>query len=390
MILKKIMKAKSIKGTSTEEINSALEDSLSDNFKPTLAIAFISIKQNRKAICEILSEQRIDILGATSCGEFIDGNQDEGSAVILLLDISKEYYSILFKDIGEGDLNKAAADLAKAALNKFKKPALILCTTAVSVAGEMFNGESVVRNIKNVVGPHVKLYGGMAGDDGTFTGTYVFTNGKETDKGVAILVLDEDKISLHGMAISGWKSIGITRTVTKSDGPWILTIDDQPALELYVRYLGKDSALAKNKYGILEETGVYYPFQVENTVDPMMRTPLEFDTARNAIKLDFEIPEGTKFKFSVPPDFDIVGNVLDKATELKNNAGTGAEALLIFSCAGRLNALGPMTKSENDGLSEIWNAPMAGFFTYGEYGMTEDGRQEFCSTTNSWVALKEK
>jgi len=44
----------------------------------------------------------------------------------------------------------------------------------------------------------------------------------------------------------------------------------------------------------------------------------------------------------------------------------------------------------NDGLSEIWNAPMAGFFTYGEYGRAVNGRQEHHSTACSWVALKEK
>ncbi len=62
------MKAKSIKGKSTEEIKTALEQSMSDGFKPTLAIVFISIKQNRKAVCEILHQGGIDILGATSSG----------------------------------------------------------------------------------------------------------------------------------------------------------------------------------------------------------------------------------------------------------------------------------------------------------------------------------
>ncbi len=34
------MKAKSIKGKSTEEIKTALEQSMTDGFKPTLAICF--------------------------------------------------------------------------------------------------------------------------------------------------------------------------------------------------------------------------------------------------------------------------------------------------------------------------------------------------------------
>lgn len=384
------MQSKSIKGKTTEEIINALEQSMSNGYKPTLAIVFISIKQDRKAIAEFLYQNGIDVLGATSCGEFINGNQDEGSAAILLMDIKKENYTILFEAVGERSLSEVATGLAKSALQKFQKPAFILCSTAVSVQGEMLSGDTIVQNIKSVVGPDVKFYGGMAGDDGTFSGTYVFANDKETDVGLAALILDEEKISLQGMSISGWKTIGITRTVTKSEGPWVFTIDDQPALELYLRYLGKDNAFATNKYGILEETGVYYPFQVEGVADPKMRTPMELDKERNAIKLDFEIPQGTQFKFSVPPDFDIVETVLANANELKNETGTDAEALLIFSCAGRLNALGPLVQMENDGLSEIWNAPMSGFFTYGEYGMAENGRQEFCSTTCSWVALKEK
>ena len=80
----------------------------------------------------------------------------------------------------------------------------------------------------------------MAGDDGTFTGSYVFTNEEESDEGIAALVLDEEKISLHGMAISGWKPLGIARTVTKSEGGWIYTIDDQPALEMYLNTSGRN------------------------------------------------------------------------------------------------------------------------------------------------------
>ena len=73
------MKTKSIKETSPEEIQTSLQESMADGFKPSLAIVFISIKQDRNAICEILREQGIDIVGATSCGEFINGHHDFAS-----------------------------------------------------------------------------------------------------------------------------------------------------------------------------------------------------------------------------------------------------------------------------------------------------------------------
>lgn len=53
------MRAKSIKGKSSEEIQSALQQSMTDGFKPTLAIAFISVKQDRKAICKLLDEKAL-------------------------------------------------------------------------------------------------------------------------------------------------------------------------------------------------------------------------------------------------------------------------------------------------------------------------------------------
>lgn len=55
------MKAKSIKGNSTEEIKAALIQSIADGYQPTLAIVFISIKQDRKAVVELLQQFGIDV-----------------------------------------------------------------------------------------------------------------------------------------------------------------------------------------------------------------------------------------------------------------------------------------------------------------------------------------
>ncbi|HQU56618.1 MAG TPA: FIST C-terminal domain-containing protein, partial [Chitinophagaceae bacterium] len=110
----------------------------------------------------------------------------------------------------------------------------------------------------------------------------------------------------------------------------------------------------------------------------------------NALVMDIEMEEGTKFWFSMPPDFDIVDEILDEATQLKNANQSEADALLIFSCAGRQPVLGPLVTAENDGLANLLNTPMAGFFTYGEYGRTKKGKQEYHSGACCWVALKEK
>ena len=54
------------------------------------------------------------------------------------------------------------------------------------------------------------------------------------------IIIDEDKIDIKGIATCGWKPIGIAKTVTRSSGNIVYTIDDKPALDLVIKYLGLD------------------------------------------------------------------------------------------------------------------------------------------------------
>ena len=385
------MKAKSISGKSTEEISRALQKSMADDFQPTLAIVFISVKQNRIAVCEILRKENIEIIGATSCHEFIDDHQSEGEIVVMLLDIPKDHYRILFEDIGEQTLQEASTNLARSAIQQYDKPAIILFSTSINQNGVMLNGETIVQSMEQVIGSQVNIFGGMAGDDMSFVGTNIFTNQYSTDSGLAALVLNEEKIAMYGVALSGWKAIGVTKTITRSKQNLLYEIDNKPALQMYLRFLGHDFETLDDRVTFFDSIAIYYPLQIEReNREPMMCSPIGYDKLENALLLETEVQEGSLFRFSTPPDFDIVETILDSAREIKQTAKTDADAVLIFSCASRLSALGPMAQQENNGLAKIWNAPMAGFYTYGEFGRAINGKHEFHSTTCSWVALKEK
>lgn len=385
------MKAKSISGKSTEEISRALQKSMADDFQPTLAIVFISVKQNRIAVCEILRKENIEIIGATSCHEFIDDHQSEGEIVVMLLDIPKDHYRILFEDIGEQTLQEASTNLARSAIQQFEKPAIILFSTSINQNGVMLNGETIVQSMEQVIDSQVNIFGGMAGDDMSFVGTNIFTNQYSTDSGLAALVLNEEKIAMYGVALSGWKAIGVTKTITRSKQNLLYEIDNKPALQMYLRFLGHDFETLDDRVTFFDSIAIYYPLQIEReNREPMMCSPIGYDKLENALLLETEVQEGSLFRFSTPPDFDIVETILDSAREIKQTAKTDADAVLIFSCASRLSALGPMAQQENNGLAKIWNAPMAGFYTYGEFGRAINGKHEFHSTTCSWVALKEK
>ncbi len=384
------MKSKSIQGKSTEDIKQSLQNSLADGFTPTIAIVFISVKQDRKAICELLNSKNIEVFGATSCGEFINGQQSEGEIAILLLDLAKEHYAILFESMEDGNLDKAVAKLAKKALKTFTKPSLIVCGPGINQQGEHFEGEKLVKSLEKQLGEDKIFFGGMAGDDWGLKETFVFTHKEESNFGIVALVLNEDKISLKGMAITGWKPMGITRTVTKSKGKFLYEIDNKSAVELYLKYMGKADKIAEKDFKIFEELSIEYPFIIErDTNETGLRTPMSIDRIENALVIDSPMPEGLKFWFTNPPEFDIVEEVIEKAIQLKKDSSEEADALLIFSCAGRQPILGPLVTDENEGLAKTWNTPMAGFFTYGEFGRVLNGRQNHHGGACCWVTLKE-
>jgi len=385
------MKAKSIQGKSAKEIESKLADKMTDGFKPTLAIVFLSIFQDRKAITKLLLEKEIEVIGATSSGEFVDGHQSEGEIAILLLDINPKNFKILFEDIGNRNLKEATANMVQDAFQSFKKPAFILLTTLLRSDGSLLDGEGMVQYIENLAGSNITMFGGMAGDDLSFSGTWVFAGDKSTDYGIAALVVDESKIELHGLAYSGWKPMGISRIATKSEGNLIYTIDDRPALEMYLHYLGHEISSTDDQIDFFDNIGVHYPFQIERkNREPKMCNPIGYDREKQALICESDVVQGSRLRFSTPPDFDIIETVISKASEYKREFNAKADALLIFSCAGRLSALGPMAQEENEGLQKVWNAPMAGFYTYGEYGKGLNGKHEFHSTTCSWVEMTEK
>jgi len=197
------MKAKSIKGNSTDEIKSALEESMADGFKPTLAICFISKSQDRTAISNLLDAEGIAIFGCTTNGEFIDEVIEKGSAAILLLNMNKDHFQIYFEEYPGGNYREVAKGIAQKASEKFKLPAFV-----VGLSHQAVDGEEILHGLEDVIGKAVNVFGGCAGDDYSFTEQFVFTNGKDSNKAMLCIALNEEKVNVKGIATCGWKAIG--------------------------------------------------------------------------------------------------------------------------------------------------------------------------------------
>ena len=386
------MIAKSIKGNSTEEIKNVLQQSMADGYKPTLAIVFISVKQDREAISRLLDEKGIQIFGATTAGEFIDGEIEAGSIVIMLLDMNPAYFKIEFVETSPATALEDAHKLGVTGKDTFTNPAFIIANSGVSLDGEPIV-EGIIQGFGKSPSPsdrEVTIFGGKAGDDLALESTFVFTNGKSNDNALVAFIIDEDKIDVSGIATCGWQAIGTTKTVTKSEGNIVYTIDDKPALDMLLNYLGVEIKLDDNKEIVTFLSSWYYPLQVEREhVDPVIRTAMFANREDRSLICSGRVPQGSKIKFSLPPDFDSIDKVVSECKSIKENAQQ-ADALIMFSCVSRYLSFGMVMKEEIEQVQKIWDAPLAGFFSYGEYGKSKTGKYDYHNNTCCLVVLKEK
>jgi hypothetical protein len=379
------MKAKSIKGKSTEDIKTALAESMADGFKPTLAIVFISINQNREAVSDVLDSAGISIYGATTNGEFISEDVGNDSIAILLLDINHDHFTVLFEEFPDKNYRETTQGMARMALKKFTAPAFLIAGSNMETDAEL-----LLFGFEDVIGKHVNVFGCMAGDNFTLSDQYVFTNGKSSNRGIVAVALNESRIKIKGVATCGWKAMGTEKTVTRSEGNRLYTIDNVPVLELTKKYSGIEN-LNKDNASLMVEIATNFPLQLQREKGmPVMRPGLHVNWEDGSFICSGSLPQGSKVRFSLPPDFDVIDKVISGVEELKATEMPEADALIVFSCAGRLASLGPLIGQEIGGVKNVWKVPMAGMFSNSELARATDGDLEMHNLTTCCVALKER
>jgi len=377
------MKARSIKGKTSEEIKEALEKSMTDGFQPTLAVVFMANDNERIAVTELLSQKGIQIFGASTGDNFTDGEIESNSIVLLLLDIDPAYFQLAIKGTDEGTIKEIADQMGKSALRKFKNPAFLVISGGLAV-----DGDEIITGIESACGKGTTIIGGLAADSLKMERTYVFTNDKLFDYGLLALILDEEKISLSGVAVGGWKPVGMDRIITKSNGNVVYTIDNEPALDFVSRYAGLKDLDTNNGMNFMISSNFQVQLKREGK-HPVMRTPMQANPGDRSIIFAGSLPEGSKVKLCLLPGFEVIEATLNEFNNYKKEQPE-PDAIILFSCAGRQITLGPYVSEEIDKINNIWNAPLAGFFCYGEIGRVDSGQHEFHNMTCSLATLTEK
>ena len=376
------MKTKILTADSRAELLQQLRQATADGLRPTLGVLFCSVALDIDAVAQGLTEFPFPFFAASSCGEIISDAQRSkalaGSAVVALLELPPEAFRVrLFG--GQGmDSRQLGAAVGEWGRGEFAAPAFL-----VAASGLQRDGEQIVRGLQAVFPAEVPLIGGLAGDDAAFKQTSVFTNGSVTHEGAVACVFDSSRVALDGLATSGWVGLGAAKTVTAAEGNVVLTLDGEPALDTYKKYLGiRDEDLP----GI----GVEYPLQVlRPDGSHVLRAVVGVDAQRRALIFAGTVPHGAQVRFSSSPGFETV-DFARREFEALPSLAKPPELAIFFSCMARHLALGPMVEDEIRAAQSVWGAPGIGFFTYGEIGRSLNGTCDFHNETCALALLSLK
>ena len=380
------MKVISIHANGIGELEDALGTALAEGWRPTLALVFCSVIHDRELLTALFDRQGIRVFGATTGGEINDDHSGTRSISALLMDMNPAYFDILYGEYGGTGAVALATELAQKARARFARPALLV-SFSINDPADMDQGEAMLQAIVKATGDETQVWGGGAGDDMAFRETFVFTNGHSGNQAILLLALNSDYVTVKGHAATGMKPAGTEKIVTKADGKWIREIDHMPAAEFIPRFVGitlhpedyKDFSIQDIYMGLYRGGG-----------EPVIRSAMGFNRENKAIAVSGSVCEGDRIRLMMPPDFEVIDELHEQTKKFREEEMPEADALVMFSCIGRLGVLGPLVDEELKGVRSVYNVPMAGLFSYGEYGRASGGNNEFHNMTCCWVALKEK
>ena len=372
-------------GSDAARLLSQIDSDVESGFRPTLALAFCSVDQDVPALRDALSGRGLAIVGATTAGEISGPDVLGGACVVMLWDAASEGFFVWSGAQADAE---ATADLTgrlgRAAAERFAQPVVV-----AFVSGLGTDGEAVVRGVREGAGREVPLYGGLAGDDLRMEETLVFSDGGVLRDGVVALVLDGDRYHVEGVATSGWQAVGVEKTVTRSDANAVYALDGEPVLDVYRRYFDLGD-LRSGDVDIMAEVGSQYALSVRRGGGAaVLRAPLFSDPDRDALVFGGTVEEGARVRFCIPPSLDVADKVVAEAAALRERLPE-ADAVLLVSCTARRLALGPTAEDEVAGIHDVWGAPTAGYFSYGEIAPPSGAVCDFHNVTCALVAVRER
>ena len=307
------------------------------------------LEEELQKVHSILKQKNEDIkfIGTTTAGEIINGEAKQSSIALSIMEFENtSFENKYFFHENNYELGVSVAN------DLYKEDTKVMI---LFIEGLLNNGSDVLDGISSVDST-IPIAGGMAGDNGAFSKTFVFDNNGVYENGLVAVTFNSDILEVFTNYQLNWQAIGKFMTVTKAEKNRLYEIDGVPASDIYKKYLG-------DRIGDgLPHSAIEFPLlKIEESGLEVCRTFVhKFDEDGSLLTIG-NLEVGDKVRLA----FGNVNLILSNAQHDASRYATfQPESIYTYSCASRITFLQSDVVTELKPLNDI--APISGFFTYGE------------------------
>lgn len=316
----------------------------------------------------------------SSSGDITSQYVDDESITITAVEFEKSRFVIKTANVLENDSEINSYKTGKNLIQQFD--ATGLKHVFIVSEGSFINGSQLTLGMNSATDENVLITGALCGDAARFEKTVASYNELPKSGEIVAIGLYGETLDISFAINGGWTPFGPERIVTKSEANVLYELDNQPALDLYKRYLGEKSKE-------LPAAALLYPLKVKSTNEKqsIVRTILNIDEEKNSMILAGDILENSRVQLmmtNVDTIVDASEQAATKALELRENE---AELAILVSCIGRKLVLDQRVEEEVEEVLEVVgnNTTICGLYSYGE--IAPFGGEKNCQLHNQTMTI---
>jgi hypothetical protein len=350
--------------------------------RPALVIAFASAAHDLAQVARGIRQAvppGVPLVGCSTAGELAaagDGRRVAGSCGLVVFALGGDGFRVRtgVATAASADLRRAGEQAARAALAE--GPARlggdVLLLLSDGLAGDQ---QEVVRGVYSVTGAGVPLVGGCAGDDLRMQRTsQLYGDGHGPDRALtdAVVAVHLSSDAPIGVGVHhGWRPVG-SPVAVGSQGTRVQTLDGRPALDVYLERLRPPCA-AWDDPAAFTQFASTHPLGFDRRAGTSVRFVAGADFERRELLFVAHVPDASLVHL-MGGDRQSVLDATEAAAQgaLHQLGATPVAGVLAFDCVARRGVLGEEgVLDEVDRLAATMaGAPVAGFYTYGEFART--------------------
>jgi hypothetical protein len=314
------------------------------------------------------SAPEVPLVGCSTAGEISTNGPSDATVVVAVLGGSGFQVAVASAAAVRGRLREAGAEVAGCMEGVEGSAYRVLLMLTDGLSGDQ---HELVRGAYSVLGAAVPLVGGCAGDDLNQQRTYQFRDSDVIEEGIVAVAIGSD--APIGIGVShGWRKVGEPMLVTSSADNRVYTLNDRPALDVYLERL-EAPADVRTDPAAFTRFALTHPLGLSRRSGQEVRFVKEAHFDDRSIGCIAGVPQGGQ-TWMMEGDVESVLQATDAACAdamamLGERRSIG---FLAFDCIARRGVLGDegIQREVSRIGANAGGAPVAGFYTLGEIART--------------------